>query len=68
MAKKKDFVEEEIIEEEIVEEEGTVDNEKEIWKLNAVESLAYDGMKTVFVGAFMIGDLLGCNSKKDSEE
>lgn len=63
MAKKK-----EIVEEENIVEKRVADNEKKVWKLNAVESLAYGGMKTAFVGAFMIGDLLGCNTKKDSEE
>lgn len=60
MAKKKEAIEEaEII----------VDgDEKEVWKLNAVESVAYEGMKSIFVGAFMVRDLFGCGDKKDSEE
>lgn len=64
MAKKKEAVEEA----EIAEEKEILEDEKEVWKLNAVESVAYEGMKSVFVGAFMIGDLFGCTSKKDSEK
>ncbi|MBQ9026033.1 MAG: hypothetical protein IJ104_06640 [Methanobrevibacter sp.] len=57
-----------------IEETAVVDGneilvkEKQTWKLNAIESLAYEGMKGLFVGAFMIGDILGFKDKNDSEE
>ena len=40
--------------------------EKEVLKLNAVDSLGYECLKSIFVGAFMIGDVLSFNDKKDS--
>ena len=57
----------------VEETEVTVDEqedteEKEVVKLNCVESLAYEGMKSIFVGAFMIGDLLGFYDKKDRDD
>ena len=54
-----------------VEETTVIDDEmpvkeKEVLKLNAVESLGYECLKSIFVGAFMIGDVLSVNDKKDS--
>jgi len=54
-----------------VEETTVIDDEmpvkeKEVLKLNAVESLGYECLKSIFVGAFMIGDVLSFNDKKDS--
>lgn len=54
-----------------VEETTVIDDEmpvkeKEVLKLNAVESLGYECLKSIFVGAFMIGDILSVNDKKDS--
>lgn len=40
-------------------------NEKEVWKLNCVESLAYRGVRDVFVGAFMLKDFLTLETKED---
>lgn len=42
--------------------------EKQTWKLNPIESVAYEGMKFLFVSAFMIGDFLGYRDKKDGGE
>lgn len=42
--------------------------DKQTWKLNPIESVAYEGMKSFFVGAFMIGDFLGYEEKKDGGE
>lgn len=33
-------------------------DEKEVWSLNPVERIAYNGLKQVFVGTYMIKDLL----------
>ena len=54
-----------------VEETTVIDDEisvkeKEVLKLNAVESIGYECLKSIFVGAFMIGDILSVNDKKDS--
>ncbi|WP_407420756.1 hypothetical protein [Methanobrevibacter sp.] len=65
MAKKKDVDFEDTI---VVDENEELTSKKEVWELNPAESLAYNCMKTVFVGGFMIGDLLGCSSKKDDEK
>ena len=56
-----------------VEETTVIDDEipvkeKEVLKLNAVESIGYECLKSIFVGAFMIGDILSVNDKKDSGE
>lgn len=40
-------------------------DEKEVWKLNCVESLAYRGVRDVFVGAFMVKDLLTLETKEN---
>lgn len=55
-------------EQEVTEEKEEDTKEKEVVKLNCVESLAYEGMKSIFVGAFMIGDLLGFYDKKDCDD
>ena len=49
-----------------VDENEILVKEKQTWKLNPIESVAYEGMKGIFVGAFMIGDVLSFNDKKDS--
>lgn len=56
-----------IEEEEIIDEKDEV-KEKEVVKLNSVESFAYECMKGIFVGGFMIGDLLGFYKKKDCDD
>ncbi|WP_407380614.1 hypothetical protein [Methanobrevibacter sp.] len=65
MAKKKEI---DIEETAIIEDNEILVKEKQTWKLNAIESLAYEGMKGLFVGAFMVGDILGFNKKEDTEE
>ena len=42
--------------------------EKEVLELNPLESLVYEGMRGIFVGSFMIGDLLGFYNKKDGDD
>lgn len=65
MAKKKDVVVEDTI---IVDEKENEVKEKEVLKLNPCESLVYSCIKTVFVGGFMVGELLGCSTKKSNDE
>lgn len=65
MAKKKDVIVEDTI---VVDENKEEVKEKEVLKLNPCESLVYSCMKTVFVGGFMIGEVLGCSTKKSSDE
>lgn len=65
MAKKKDVDFEDTI---VIDENDELTSKKEVWKLNTTESFAYNCMKSVFVGGFMIGDLLGCSAKKDDEK
>ena len=49
-----------------IEEEADLKENKTL-KLNCVESIAYEGMKWVFVGGFLIGDLLGFYKKEDDK-
>jgi len=51
-----------------VDENEILVKEKQTWKLNPIESVAYEGMKGIFVGAFMIGDFLGYRDKKDGKD
>ena len=48
-----------------IEEEDLKENKT--LELNCLESLAYEGMKWIFVGGFMIGDLLGFYKKEDDK-
>ena len=49
-----------------IEEEADLKENKTL-ELNCLESLAYEGMKWIFVGGFMIGDLLGFYKKEDDK-
>ncbi len=48
-----------------IEEEDLKENKT--LELNCLESLAYEGMKWIFVGGFMIGDLLGFYKKENDK-
>ena len=65
MAKKKGHDFENAI---VVDGNDELSGKKEVWKLNSVESAAYNCMKSVFVGGFVVGDLIGCSIKKDDEK
>ena len=40
-------------------------DKKEVWSLNPVEQIAYEGLKQAFVCGFMVKDLLTCEKKEE---
>ena len=42
-------------------------DKKEVWSLNPIESIAYKGLKQVFIGAFMVKDILNLKNNDDKE-
>lgn len=42
-------------------------DKKEVWSLNPIESIAYKGLKQMFIGAYMVKDILDLDKKDDKE-
>jgi len=40
-------------------------DEKKVWSLNPVETIAYKGLKQAFIGMFMVKDLLDLDNDKE---
>ncbi|WP_303724636.1 hypothetical protein [Methanobrevibacter thaueri] len=42
-------------------------DKKQVWSLNPIESIAYKGLKQVFIGAYMVNDILDLDKNDDKE-